>query len=97
MAFTRLQPVWSRVVCKTFVTLGSRLSRWKRSADQIENFNIPPGKPRAFDYPLYPGSGELDLFQRGVGKNWTGSIRFQINFFSGAEVANIYKTRVWTT
>ena len=34
------------------------------------NFNIPPspGKPRAFDYTLCPGSGEFDLSQCGVGK-----------------------------
>ena len=35
------------------------------------NLNIPPpppGKPRAFDYPLCPGCGEFDLCLRGVGK-----------------------------
>ena len=35
------------------------------------NFNIPPlppGKPRAFDYFLGPGSGEFDLYLGGVGK-----------------------------
>ena len=29
---------------------------------------LPPGKPRAFDYFLCPGSGEFDLYQGGVGK-----------------------------
>ena len=34
------------------------------------NFNIPPppGKPRAFDYFLFPGSGEFDLYLGGAGK-----------------------------
>ena len=32
------------------------------------NFNIPPGKPRAFDYFLCPGSGEFDLYRVGWGK-----------------------------
>ena len=34
------------------------------------NFNIPPapGKPRAFDYLLCPGSGEFDVYLGGVGK-----------------------------
>ena len=38
------------------------------------NFNIPPtpgqtpGKPRAFDNFLCPGSGEFDLYLGGVGK-----------------------------
>ena len=27
-----------------------------------------PGKPRAFDYFLCPGSGEFDLYLGGVGK-----------------------------
>ena len=29
----------------------------------------PPGKPRAFDYLLCPGSGEFDLCLRGDGEN----------------------------
>ena len=63
------------------------------------NFNIPPpppGKPRAFDYFLCPGVGNLTGPSRGWGI-WpclgTGSVRFQIAFFlaGGAEVANSYK------
>ena len=30
------------------------------------------------------------------GENWAGSVRFQTIFFFGAEVANSYKTRLWT-
>ena len=38
-------------------------------ADEIELQHSPfPGKPRAFDYLLCPGSGEFDLCLRGVGK-----------------------------
>ena len=36
--------------------------------DQIENSTSPPGKPRAFDYFLCPGSGEFDFYLGGVGK-----------------------------
>ena len=37
--------------------------------DQIEtSTSLPPGKPRAFDYFLCPGSGEFDLYLGGVGK-----------------------------
>ena len=54
----------------------------------------PPGKPRAFDYSLCPGSGELDLCLRGVGKIEPEVLGFKC-FFSGAEVANTYKTYVW--
>ena len=38
--------------------------------DHIETSTTPPphlpGNPRAFDYPLCPGSGEVDLCLRGV-------------------------------
>ena len=54
-----------------------------------------PGKPRAFDQLLCPGSGEFDLCLRGVGKIEPG-VSGSNDFFSGAEVANSYKTRVWT-
>ena len=79
-----------------------------RRGRQARNFttNVPKildlksssyrGKPWAFDYLLCPGRGECDLCLRGVGKIEPGSVRFQIIFFSGAEVANSYKTRVWT-
>ena len=38
-------------------------------ADQIEtSTSPPPGKPRAFDYVLCPGSGEFDFCLGVVGK-----------------------------
>lgn len=54
-----------------------------------------PGKPRAFDYHLYPGSGEFDLCLRGVGKIEPEESGFE-RFFFGAEVTNSHKTGVWT-
>ena len=57
------------------------------------NFNIPPppGKPRAFDYFLRPGSGEFDLYLGAVGKIEPEVSGFKWFSFSGAEVANSYK------
>ena len=57
------------------------------------NFNIPspPGKPRAFDYFLCPGSGEFDLYLGGVGKIESEVSGFKWFSFSGAEVTNSYK------
>ena len=56
------------------------------------NLNIPPpGKPRAFDYFLCPGSGEFDLYLGGVGKIEPEVSGFKWFSFSGAEVANSYK------
>ena len=84
-------------------------------ADQIETSTSPPPPPRANPGHLtifcargvgnltdkaFPGVGNLTLPGWG-GENWTGSVRFQIFFFSGAEVANSYKHvsgrdgRVW--
>ena len=42
----------------------------------------PPGKLRAFDYPLCPGSGELTFACVGWGK-LNRSVRFQMIFFFG--------------
>ena len=51
----------------------------------------PPGKPRAFDYFLCPGSGKLDLYQGGVGKIEPEVSGFKWFSFSGTEVTNSYK------
>ena len=48
--------------------LFSRRMPSKLCADQIETSTTPPGKPRAFDYLLCPGSGKFDCGLRGVGK-----------------------------
>ena len=50
---------------------------------------------RAFDYLLCPRSGEFDLGLHGVGKIEPEDSSFDF-FFSGGEVANSHKTRVWT-
>ena len=56
------------------------------------NFNIPPGKPRAFDYVLCLGVGNLIckafpgvgiwLLPGCGGENWAGSVRLQFFFRS---------------
>ena len=48
------------------------------------NVNIPPGNPRAFDYYIFPGSGDFD------GKLNRRCKISDDNFFR-AEVANCYK------
>ena len=58
------------------------------------NFNIPLGKPRAFDYLLCPGSGEFDLCRHGVGKI-EPEVSGLNESFSGTKVANSHKT-LWT-
>ena len=41
----------------------------------------PPGKPRAFDYFLCPGSGEFDLYLGEVGKIEQEVLGFSAFFF----------------
>ena len=68
------------------------------------NFNIPPrpGKPRAFDHPLCPESREFDLQGLPGGWDltfawvWWGKLNRKCEmsgffFFSGAEVANVFR------
>lgn len=51
-----------------------------------------PGQTQAFDFLLCPGSGELDLCLRGEGNIEPEVSSFKGFVFSGAEVANSYKT-----
>ena len=76
-----------------FIERPSSFSDHDLCADQIKTSTSRPGKARAFNYLLCPGSGEFDICLRGVGKiepEVSGS------FFLGSEVANSYKTRIWT-
>ena len=58
----------------------------------------PPGKPRAFDHFLCPGGGEFDLQGVPGGGDltfawvWWGTLDRKCRFFfSGAEVANVFR------
>ena len=67
------------------------LMRRSKSKLQHPPYGQTPGKPRAFDYFLCPGSGEFGLYMGGVGKiepEVSGFKRFSL---SCAEVTNSYK------
>ena len=84
----------SHFVCQMPHVMNNR--RWLLSSVVMHrsnrNFNVfpPPGKPRAFDYFVCPGSGEFDLYLGGVGKIEPEVSGLKLFSFSGAEVTNSY-------